>query len=83
MMKNIPIIDGEKYTLYKISDAAVTQRKEIIVTDVFEHPLYKKRYEYEVKSLSSRWEIGAYREYRKRNQYYLTIRPDRDLIRDL
>jgi hypothetical protein len=80
MIKSIPIKEGEKYTVYSLSGMATTSRREIIVTSTLETPEFRKSYTSEQPSVYGNWRLGAYREQRKRKQYHLDIKADRDLI---
>lgn len=80
MFKSIPIKTGEKYTIYSLSGMATTSRREIIVTDVLETPEYRKSYASDKPSPYGIWRLGAYREHRKRKQYYLDLKMCQSLI---
>ena len=81
MINQIPFKDGEKYTIYTISETmATTQRKEIIVTSLHAEPAHKKRTAYESPSPNGTWVFGAYRQYRKNKHLLFTVRPSQDLV---
>jgi len=76
----IPLILGEKYTIYGLSGIATTSCREIIVTNVLENPEYKKSYMSDKPNPYGNWRFGAYRQFRKRKQYHLDIELAKTLI---
>jgi hypothetical protein len=81
MIEQIPLKVGQKYTIYTISEMmAITQRKEVIVDNLYPEPQHHPRYVNEGKSPTGVWKMGGYREHRGRKVYHLTLRPTQDLV---
>jgi hypothetical protein len=81
MIKPIPLEVGQKYTIYTISESlAITQRKEVIVDNLYPAPEFHKRTSYDKPSIGGTWKIGGHRERRGRSVYHLTLRPNQDLV---
>ena len=69
-MKSIPIIAGQKYTLYSVSSSAMADRKEVIIMSLIETPEFRPG---QSGSRCGRYRIGTYRKARQREIYHLDI----------
>lgn len=81
MIENIPLLTGQKYTIYTISEMmATTQRKEVIIDNLYPEPQHHPRFTGQHRSPSGTWKYGGYREHRGRKVFHLTLRPSQDII---
>ena len=66
----IPLSPGQKYTVYSISDGAMTSRQEITVTSVLKVPVFRPAHSHATRG---RHRLGTFRVFRKRGEFQLDL----------
>ncbi|GAA5127303.1 hypothetical protein GCM10023212_31900 [Luteolibacter yonseiensis] len=69
-MLRIPLEVGKHYTLYSVSETAMTMRREIRTIDVLPEPEFRPAYS---GALKGKWRVGTFKERRKRTTYHLDV----------
>jgi len=73
----IPLRPGQKYTVYSISDGAMTRRQEITVTSVLEDPVFRPAHSHATRG---RHRLGTFRTLRKRGEFHLEVNVEGALV---
>lgn len=76
-IKNIPLAAGQNFTVYNVSDGAMTNRQEIKLVTVLAEPIFRPDY---VNSTRGRWRLGKFKLVGKRTEYHLDVRVEGTLI---
>lgn len=66
----IPVAAGKHYTIYAVSESAMTTRREVLMCDVLAIPEFRPAY---VGSVRGKWRLGTFKEGRKRTVYWLDV----------